>query len=952
MDMNIEMTPEQDVLGEVKTKKSFTAFMDKNYLFFVAPLIVAVIYIFALIGYGIYPFGDNYTVASYDLSAQICPFIEHLFDVLDGKSSLFYSYAIAGGADVTGTFLYFFVSPFSFLFLVFGDGMVNRAAVVVMLFKLVATAFAGTWFAKKLFKNIPEYLCVGVGVVYAYCGYMFVANTYINWVDFLIYMPFTVAGFKHFVETGKIWRFAIMMACCVYTCFSIACFAMFTVFPALIFYALLCVEKEKRNKFIAHLCVAFVVTILLSLPILLPALKAYTAGARSGGNGILHDFWKGFKDKTSEAPENFDSSWYIDNLSTSLYAKWTYILSDSIFFLLTLAWFYRKGISTPFAKFMAVAGALTLLPTVVDEAMLMLNMGSYMSYALRFGFLNVTYFMGGACLFLDELCYDKERAFDGTPLFALSAKPAETDFLQPIEPLDEALAEEKTEEPVVVEKVEETASEGGMYETNEENTLSDGKKKMLTWKAVIAAVGALVAVFLLFFTSGNTYKSKDLWSQFVSDSETLSAISGFSAKFAHSLGGMEVIAVLFVAVAIVFIVGAALVAKKKISVRWLSYVLIVVIALQVVFYNDQIVLGNRSTQQVTMDSYIEINEVLNENDDSYFRVKDYSDKLTACAPFTGNANSFSVFSSVIDKDNFATYNLFAYKGNGKNSYKSAHNEDKKNRSDEFGDAFMGYKYYFVPKSKIGNFEEGKKLSQYLKPYMYTDENGVEKQLTSSDGEYYVYENQIVFPSAYVLPKGDFRFVKPDEANSTYRKYNQAALYEFLRGKTLDEMKSVTGSSSSQYVTIDTATELSEYLWQRAADIEVGAGKITARVSGAKAGECLFLNFVASDGYVVTVNGKEVELIDNDIKFLSVALEEGDNVVEFVYKTPYVKYMGVGVIGAIIGLLVVAFVVTKTKLIDWASPVIAWAGVILAIGLVAYFMIYPTSAWLVKLLLLK
>jgi uncharacterized membrane protein YfhO len=157
MDTNIKMTPENDVLGEEKTKNKIAAFFDRNFIFFVAPMVVLFLYICALIGYGIYPFGDGYTVASYDLSAQICPFVEHLFDVLDGKSSLFYSYAIAGGADVTGTFLYFFVSPFSFLFLVFGDGMVNRAAVVVMLFKLITTAFAGTWFAKKLFKNIPDY---------------------------------------------------------------------------------------------------------------------------------------------------------------------------------------------------------------------------------------------------------------------------------------------------------------------------------------------------------------------------------------------------------------------------------------------------------------------------------------------------------------------------------------------------------------------------------------------------------------------------------------------------------------------------------------------------------------------------------------------------------------------------------------------------------------------------
>ena len=54
-----------------------------------AALAVTVLYLIQLALYGVYPFG-SYTVASYDLSAQICPFVEHLFDVMDGKSALFY----------------------------------------------------------------------------------------------------------------------------------------------------------------------------------------------------------------------------------------------------------------------------------------------------------------------------------------------------------------------------------------------------------------------------------------------------------------------------------------------------------------------------------------------------------------------------------------------------------------------------------------------------------------------------------------------------------------------------------------------------------------------------------------------------------------------------------------------------------------------------------------------
>lgn len=65
---------------------------------------------------------------------------------------------------------------------------------------------------------------------------------------------------------------------------------------------------------------------------------------------------------------------------------------------------------------MLAAGIATLVPVVVDESMLLMNMGSYMSYALRFGFLNALYFLGGACLALRGICFQTDTAFDGTEL--------------------------------------------------------------------------------------------------------------------------------------------------------------------------------------------------------------------------------------------------------------------------------------------------------------------------------------------------------------------------------------------------------------------------------------------------------------------------------------------------------------------------------------------------------
>lgn len=902
--------------------KKADGFFDKNYALFFAPIFVFVLYVVTLFSQGVYPFGDKYTVASYDLSAQICPFIEHLFDVMQGKSTLNYSYAIVGGADVTGTFLYFFISPFSFLFLVFGDGKVLYAASIVMIFKLMTIAFAGTWFAKKMFQNIPDYICIAVGVVYAYCGYTFVSNTYINWMDFLIYMPFAAAAFRHFVKTGKFLPFSILMACCIYTCFSIACFSMFTVFPALVVYGLLCVKKEDRNHFIAYLCLSFVVTILLALPVLVPALFAFLSSARGGD--LFENLWYGYTMVEGEITD-FNSSTFFDKWSTSLYRKWTYILSDSIFVTLTILWFIRKGLKDKFAQFMLVAGIMTLLPLVVDEAMNLMNMGSYMSYALRFGFLNALYFLGGACLAIEDLC----AKYGLRPVAQAASLPT---------------SQTETEG---VETPLEMQNEGGMSALNVKKPLVRMSTKKMIWTSVFVFLGVLAIIGIAWIGLGGGYKT--IWRWFTDDKDILNGLNSFAGRFAHSLGGLEVIMFLAPVVLVLTTFGVILLCRRRVNPRVVAIVLTVVVGVQVVFYNNQLVLGNRSTQHETAQDYQNMAAVLNEMDDSYFRVKDYDDKWTSPIPLTGNTNAFSVFSSVIDADNFVTYQLFGYKGNPQNNFKSAHNTGKSNRSDEFGDSFLGYKYFFKYTDPDSSKTVEEQLAQleknkpYIKKVTITNAQGEEEHLHS--GNFYVYENTIVFPSAYRVDGGDYKFERPNVNNSTNRRINQAKLYEFLRGENLEEF------TGSKYVTPKSATELSEYLWSKAAEIEVSAGKIKATVTGAKEGEALFLNFVASKGYMVTVNGKKAELIDNDLKFLSVALEEGDNVVEFTYSSPYVKYMAAGLGVALVGLLAVWFVVQKTRFMQYVAKYISWAGILLAAVVVGFFMVFPTCVFFMKLLAL-
>ena len=809
---------------------------------------VFVVYMVMLFVQKIYPFGPN-SIASYDLSAQICPFVEHLFDVFKGRSSLFYSHAIGGGADLFGSLAYFIVSPFSALFLVFGEGMVAESAVLVIGLKIMALAFVGTWFASTLF-SISKPARAGIGILYALCGYTFVANTYVNWLDILLYMPFAVWAFRRFVQTERFWLFSAIMAACIYASFSIACFAMFTVYPALVGYALLCVKKEGRMRFITRLSLAFVCAVLFALPILVPSLLAYLRAARGGS--FTENLFFGF------SPDGFLKKEYLEKWTNSLEAKLTYILADMVMIVLTAVYFVRSKGKTPLAKFMALAGALTLLPTVVDESMQLLNMGSYMSYALRFGFLNAIYFLGGACLGLDGLDLFEKEKNRGACLRRVRFVPT-------------------------------------LY---------------------TVVFGGLFVAMAVFFAGEHHIKAAALFS----DSTMANALRTFASRFAHSLGGIFAVGIFAVCALLILGTGAILRAGKKIPMRLVSLLGAAVILFQGVFFGAQLVIGNTSTQNIRWERYVSLAQTLREEDDSFYRVRDFSNQYSSNIAFEGDTYTFTAFSSMLDKDNFPATTLFGYSGNGKNISRG-------NGGSIFGDCLLGYKYLLVPsdqKSKV----DGR---SWYAPY----KTGADEQKVplEKDGVL-VYENKYVFPAAFVVDSGEYRFVVENDSSENRMK-NQIALYHYLGGEK--EISTITGSA---------IWELTEKLWDRSGEISLSKDSINVRVN-AKEGQFLMVSFVAIDGYQVCVNGKNVALSDNDLRFLCVPLEEGENVVEFSYESPYGTYMLLCFFVGMIALCVVGILLDDTKLFVRAEKVIGVAGIVLAAAVVAVFFLLPTGVFLAK-----
>ncbi len=865
-------------MGFFKTEKlnSVKKFFQRFYPYFASCGLVLALYLALLVMLKIYPFGE-YSIASYDLSAQICPFVEHIFDVLKGRSSLFYTHAIAGGADMFGSLAYFIVSPFSPLFLAFGEGMVAEAAVLVLGVKIVLLAFVGTWFASTQFK-IHKIACACLGVLYAYCGYMFVANTYINWLDILLYMPFLVWAFKRFVATEKFWAFSALMAGCVYASFSIACFSMFTVYPVLVAYAFFCVEKEKRLRFIAYLSLAFVCAILIALPVLLPSLLSFMRAGRGGS--LFTEMFYGF------SANGFNTDGYLKRWVNSLEAKLSYVLSDAVLVVLTFVYFFRSKLKTGLSRFMLVAGIFTLLPTIVDESMLLMNMGSYLSYALRFGFLNAIYFLGGACLGLN-----------GLELFK---------------------TEERRSEFVGTE----------CMEIGEPDSMKIGKKtgaglRRKNFAPLVYSIlgGTLFIAAAIFFAFDYHLKAAVIFT----DSTVANAVKSFSGRFAHSIGGIFAVGIFFVVVLLILGSGIVLKAARKIPMRVVSLFAVALVVFHAVFFNMVLVSGNRSSQNIHWGYYGDLAATLKEMDDEdtpFYRIRDYDNKYTANIGFEGETYVFTAFSSMLDKNNFAVPVLFGYSGNGKNISRG-------NGGNIFGDSLQGYRYLLVSSGSKKKVEE----KSWFKPVM-VEQNGESVPLTK--GGMYVYENRYVFPAAFVVDGGEYRFVQENNS-SLNRTENQLALYHFLGGD-----KSVTQITGSKI------KALADDLWTRSGDISLSKNTISVNVSAGQ-GKYLMVSFVNIDGYQVRVNGKSSTLVENDLNFLCVPLDEGENVVEFTYNTPYDDYIFLSLLISVLGVAFVVLFMKDGRRFQKCEKTVGVMGIALAGAVTAFFFVFPTGVFIVKLM---
>lgn len=993
------MEKTQDAKQNKTSNGVFNKIIDKVGLYVLFVLMVFILFFFLLKEYGVYPFG-SYTIANYDYLAQIAPIAENFFYFLEGKTSLFYVKNSLGGVDMFQSVCFMFLSPFTLLILCFGKGHTYHAMSFILPLKIACIGCSALFYVKKRFPKIHPVAAFLIAVLYSVCGYVGTANTYTNWMDFLIYMPLLALSFKVLINKRKTKFHAIITTCMIYTCFSISCFSLLLIFPVYFAYIFIVVDKNKRKEKVTDLITSLLYAIIASLPVLVPVFISSSSSSRNVSLfGMLGD------DVKNDIKHN--------------YVKLTYIFADTLLFIFGILAIIKNR-KTKLGKFLIVGELIILAPILIDGSCYLLNMGSYNHYAMRFGFLNGFASMYTCCLYFENMDFSKSL-----------------DYIEP-----------------KAEKESESVTTDGDSDARGTET----PKRQLTFKETLCSYKpvriflanlknkkfylSLVAIGLFaFITCYFTYYLKVIFdnaNNLYTTIDTDRSDHNFTAHYAHSEGGYNVIAWIFL-LALILAVFAIILAKKKIVYPKILAVILCVFTIgQATFIYATLIDGNLSSLS-NYEKFDAMIDVLKETEDytcdgvtikkgdyEYYRVADYKGYVSSNVGYAKNVKTFATFSSNVDIANFNT----AYNLNYISHAQGSVGVDSGNKS-FFGNCLLGSRYMLIHAND--NIKEKEVEKSDGTKEMKAQNNPINmdyyRKLYSIDGtSWQIYENIYALPTCFTFTSdqdlsvyklnGDDWFecmqnlytflggdglggekdklfteytVKVVEENGTFKiqspidyegeyfvKFDFPSDYEItIGGSVLESNKYTYGYSiinkgyhwpstigcTNKKLTKDFIQEhvscmiieplkmktIHDNATTKIVRYQETRTGINFTIDNASDNEYVFLSNVVLDASKVTINGKKAKFIENKAGLMIFKLQEGYNAVETSYTSPYPFISIACVLVSVLFVVGLTLLRRKTKFLQngKTQTVLYYAAMALTTILVGFFIIFPLTLFIQK-----
>lgn len=145
--------------------------------------------------------GEN-TVLRMDLYHQYGPLYAELYDRIVNGYSLVYSWTSGLGGAFLGNLFNYCCSPFALIILLVGHQNMPEAIAVMILLNAVASAMTFTYYVNKTTETVNK-MSIGLGLLYAFCGYFVAYSWNIMWLDAMSVFPLVILGIERIIQKNR-----------------------------------------------------------------------------------------------------------------------------------------------------------------------------------------------------------------------------------------------------------------------------------------------------------------------------------------------------------------------------------------------------------------------------------------------------------------------------------------------------------------------------------------------------------------------------------------------------------------------------------------------------------------------------------------------------------------------------------------------------------------------------
>ncbi len=344
---------------------------------YILPALVAgLLFAVALCVNGLWPFGSR-TVDYYDMAQQAEAYYYHNFDQLHGIKSFVFDWYTNLGRGIPGLSE---PSLYDLLLYVIPRGSILEAMSVMMMIRIMASAFFMGLFIKYVREDLPYIFRLMISAGYGLCGFILVNYTIPQWLDMASIVPLVLLFSQKALRTGKILGLSLsVFAITVIDTYFAIQMLMFIFLIGGAYYVYVRFSTDGKNR-IGELYIArFACGIMLGL-----ALSAFSAVPDIVYSLTSARFSNGTADATGGA-----YTVLLQSIQPAYLSRW--------FALLSLALPAAVVVTGSFGKikkkeYRTVLFYLTLVFIVcaqlfLESIHLILHFGSYVNYPVRNGYM-------------------------------------------------------------------------------------------------------------------------------------------------------------------------------------------------------------------------------------------------------------------------------------------------------------------------------------------------------------------------------------------------------------------------------------------------------------------------------------------------------------------------------------------------------------------------------------